>query len=930
MTLRALLRLLAAGALCAPAALASAQTPLAVNAARRDTISVGTGGTVTLVFTVRNGSGDSAVATPTLAVPNGWSPLFGTAPLRVAPHDFDTWLVGVAAPASAPAGLYVVRVALGNGATAVRDSAFVRVDERRSVVIETAEGPAFVASGDAYNTRFLVRNRGNVPEHVHLAIRSSAKSRCDLSTWSVLLEPGASAPVVARMITRTTDRRTIDDVIELASTDSVGREPMAHASAHVLVVPRGGAGTTNATGLPAQMALRAAGPSAGVAPIALWGSGPIAAGSGTTVDFMFRAPVAQQSIFGERDEYHIGIENDRYAAMLGDGSYTFSKLSSSGFPGFGGSFRANGNDLDGGVYLQHDRWTNYGGTEAGAFLGSQTAAVLSGRAVVVGRASGAHIASFTGRAHLGTSSTLEIETAASDSGSVTSSAARAQLSGQFPNFAYDVGFLHAAPTFAGPGRGNDAAHAAIGVDPNGPMMFRLSANTLATKSAPSSLYDLSQHMTSGALEADYSNALALIYEVSARGQSGSTALFATGQQGLRARGLLHAGEFSIRGEAARDEVVYGDGAVRPFESFRVEIGATLRSDRFVSVYTEASQGASMSALSAGGIVAGGSTQLKLTPALSLLADGSVTLPTSFGITRYAQGGLTLSRELPRGILLSLRAHMARYGRGINVPGMNAVYLELRTPLQIPTGPSRTPGRVEGRVVDAATGHGMSNLLVRLGGQSVITDGNGRVSVVGLKPGHYDLSLESADKASPGVLVGDASVDVLGDVYKPVKFAVALAKGGRITATIRTMAFASGAPTAANDSLVDAGGLANAIVAIESGRDTIFQTTDADGHVDFGDVAPGHWTVRVISADLAEFHVMEKDHVEIDLVSGDRNDVRFRVVPKRRTIRIMPTDGAPVIKSDDSDVSHAGHVGGTAQPTPRAHTGTRGTSSSIRS
>src|SRR6185437_9949101 len=151
--------------------------------------------------------------------------LFGATPLHVEPHETDTWLVGIAAPASAPAGLYAVRVALGTGTAVARDSAIIRVDERRSVVIETADGPAFVAAGDAYSTRFLIRNRGNVPEHVHLDIRSTAKSRCALSAWSLSLEPGASAPVVARMITRTSDRRTIDDIIELASTDSVDRKP---------------------------------------------------------------------------------------------------------------------------------------------------------------------------------------------------------------------------------------------------------------------------------------------------------------------------------------------------------------------------------------------------------------------------------------------------------------------------------------------------------------------------------------------------------------------------------------------------------------------------------------------------------------------------------------------------------------------------------
>jgi hypothetical protein len=273
---------------------------------------------------------------------------------------------------------------------------------------------------------------------------------------------------------------------------------------------------------------------------------------------------------------------------------------------------------------------------------------------------------------------------------------------------------------------------------------------------------------------------------------------------------------------------------------------------------------------------------------------SVNVPRFATGGRNVQGDLSVSRALPNGSTLMFREHFARYDRGLSVPGMNAVYLELRAPLHIRTAPSSAAGRVTGRVVDAASGRGLSNLLVRIGGESVITDDQGRVSVSGLKPGHYGVSLESADRASRGVLVGDVSVDVQANADRPATFSVALAQSAHVRASIRQMATANGSLGAGNDSLVDSGALENAIVALEGARDTVYQTTDANGRLDFGHVAPGAWTVHVVSADIPEFYTIEADRLSIVVAAGETRDVQFRVVPKRRSIHMMDSGAPPVV------------------------------------
>ena len=66
------------------------------------------------------------------------------------------------------------------------------------------------------------------------------------------------------------------------------------------------------------------------------------------------------------------------------------------------------------------------------------------------------------------------------------------------------------------------------------------------------------------------------------------------------------------------------------------------------------------------------------------------------------------------------------------------------------------------------------------------------------------------------------------------------------------------------------------MALQGARDTIYQTTDADGHIDFGELAPGVWTVHLISADIPENHNIEVDQFQITVGPGEHRAVEFRV------------------------------------------------------
>ena len=876
---------------CAGAAPVAAQARFAIVPAQRDTVAIGASGTATMVFDVKNLTGDSATVRPELVLPNGWTPLFGSASVALAPHGSDTWLAGVTAPPTVAAGAYVVRAVIHDSAHVTTDSMIVRVDARRAVEVLTSDAPGFIAAGARYQATFFVRNRGNVPARLTLSISSGVGSSCSIPVKTIDLAAGGKAAVVANIVATDVVRST-DDVIELVAS-SGGDNASASSAARVLIVPRHSSGSGDAPSLPAELSLRAAGSNAGVSPIALRGSGPIMPGSATNVDFSFRAPVGQQSIFGERDEYRADIFNGTYRLGLGDESRSFSPLTASGFPGFGATMSTENQSVNAGVYAERDRWSPVGEFESGAFVGTDTGARVSALAAVVGRNTGARVGGLTARAHL-FSSVLEVETAGSDSSNANGGAGRVELNGNYHPFNYDVGVLHATPSFAGPGRGNTDLHASVAARPEGPVWFQLNSTSQRTVSQPGALFGFDQTITRNFLQANWRDQFSVGYEVLSNHFGGNEDLLAVGQRGPRLGAHARMGFIDLRGTAAYEQLVLGNGATQPYEMYRVEALADLGVGRSVSLFGEESTGSEFDGLGGGGTLAGASSQLALPLGFALDWYGSVSVPRFASGGRNVQGDVSLSHELRNGTMMMFREHFARYDHGLSVPGMNALYLELRTPLHIRTAPSRSSGRVNGRVVDEVSGRGLSNLLVRIGDESVITDGQGRVSVSGLKPGHYGVSLESADHATRGVLVGDVSVDVRANDDRPATFSVALAQSAHVQASIRQMAAANGSLEGAGDSLVDAGALENAMVALEGARDTIYQTTDAKGRVDFGHVAPGAWTVHVLSAEIPEFHTLEVDRFTIVVAPGETRDVQFRVVPKRRTIRMLDQSGAPVV------------------------------------
>ena len=124
--------------------------------------------TVTAAFTISNTSGDIVHVTPRVQAPMDWPVLMGTTPFAIAPNNSTILMVSVVVPARAMAGAYALGVQVGTRAS---DSIVVRVPQRRALEVTLLDKPAYVISGEPYDTRFLIRNRGNAWTRVRYCAR---------------------------------------------------------------------------------------------------------------------------------------------------------------------------------------------------------------------------------------------------------------------------------------------------------------------------------------------------------------------------------------------------------------------------------------------------------------------------------------------------------------------------------------------------------------------------------------------------------------------------------------------------------------------------------------------------------------------------------------------------------------------------------------
>lgn len=872
-------------------------TSTRVAATRPMPVTTEPGATVTAGIRVTNLSRDTLAVTPRVNVPADWSTILGTTPFSLAPHKGDVWLLSVRAPASAPAGRYTIQVRAGDSANRVlvRDSVIVYVRAHRAVELTVAERPAYVISGSSYRALVLARNSGNVPATYRLDISSSLRSPLD-APRSITLAAGESRMLHIGITSTTPTLQAQEDVLDLAAIDVVDTTAAARTSTHVTIVQRAGTGTDLHT-VGSTLRVRAASSATGVSPFELIGGGRLRDGGTEQIDFTLRGRTSTYSPFGDREEYRVGIRGSAFRFQAGDAFYAATPLTSAGQRGFGSGLDVGDSTFGGGAFAQKFRLVPGQGSEQGAFIhfgGDESAGAPRIGLAAVNRTGGVldgRVMSMSSRLHPGGNMTVDLEYADSR-GSAGHDVARSARVTAGTVVHMDLGHRDVGPQFAGIARGTTYDYANFATLPWNELQLTGSASRAITRGAILG-FNLRQQIRTALVTLSWNDLLSVGYTALAH-DSHSPLLPSQSQRGIVTRAQSSAGmtrlwsSFEV-GRAHDDASTSSHG----YHAITAGASAPLGASN-VTLWGEESRGAMMLHGSDQVITIGGDAQVPLAEHTTLAVGGSATRTSVPAGATFNPGGYTqldarLTQELPTGASVSLRVRFGGRDFTDAALGQKLAYLEYSMPLQVPVGPAREAGRVRGRVVDQQTGQGVAGALVRLGPQAAITDGEGRVAFAGLPAGSYRVALAQQLASGSTLFTGNPVVVVDESRRTPSRFDVAVEPAGSITGSVRQVIIARTGMGGSPDSLADGGPLEGVSVALAGARDTVYRTTDASGVFTFTDVPSGSWTLIVMAETPAQTQ-WEQDRIPVVMQAGEHRTVGFRLVPKRRKVKIVAGDG----------------------------------------
>jgi hypothetical protein len=382
-----------------------------------------------------------------------------------------------------PAGSYVIRAGMtANGAT-ISDSAVVTIEERYALDVKATNAPTYVLAGDAYETTFLVRNSGNVKTRVKLKATSNRGSSPKLTAAEIDLAPGATQPVKVTVNVPEDQQRSQQDLLELIAVDVARDTVRAATSIETTIIAKGSTGADFWT-IPGDVAIRAASAGSGVSTFVASGSGYLNEKGSVKVDFAAQTAPDAQSMFGERDQYRLGLTTMNLSLRSGDQAFGLSSLTASGSQGTCAELTGKRGGLTAGGYFQKNRWLPDAATEMAATLGTSAEAVNGASMVMLQRntvVGASRVVAGTARTGFG-GANLELEGAKSDSLQQAGGAGLVRFYGSAPSFQYDLGVQHATNTFAGAQRASTDQHGSVSGQKLGPMM--LSAMVAIHKTNP--------------------------------------------------------------------------------------------------------------------------------------------------------------------------------------------------------------------------------------------------------------------------------------------------------------------------------------------------------------------------------------------------------------------------------------------------------------
>jgi len=913
----------------APDSVAAPTARTALSAAAQDTllaielrspavVRVRPGELVRAVFRLTNLS-DRAISVWTHAeLPRDWELGAGKRGARLAVGASEVHVVAMQVPEDAPAGRYTIpydAVAGWPTGPQCRDTVVVEVAEIRSLALTLVDAPRLVEAGTVYEASFIVANRGNVRTGVELYANGSRRFPVRLDATSFTLDRGESRVVRARVETDARLQASLRNAVTLRAravpvadsgvlatgpgagkaaphadrpapdAEKAADAPVVSATSVVEVVAAGGRSDGESLRFPVRLGIRGGWPMERVSPLELSGRGPLTRDGAITLDLLLRGPgTTETSPFGERDEYRVQIRGKSFDIHLGDRYYDPRLLTMSGRYAFGvGGSIARG-FLEMGGFAAADRRYGTGFAQQAAFvgLGRGESHFRLHYGNLAGTGGGV---TWTGQGRLaplpGVSLAAEYGVVGEAGAGGRPDARALELRATRSRVALHARHSRVDAAYPGLYRGTSTDYASLSVNP----WRELSLRAWVNRSGQRVISGREDDARTNAVELGYGGLATLTLRETHR--TGSFASSPYDRQERSAR--LRVG-VDLRGVALAPQIEIGNtedlltGATSDLRRYTLRASWRLAGGSY-SVWTDRFRGRQpYAARGQAWLLAGAQAFVPIGDQIRVRLSVSSRRDDDSGRWGPTVLDLGIDYNLPFGHSIESRARSVESG-SYPAPDRTDAIVEYGIPFAIPI-PTRGGGRVVGRVFDAETGAGLEGVLVRLGDRAVLTDDEGVAEFSGVQPGTQILTLDRLGAGIDRVPLKQMPLrlDVAEDEATRVE--IGLARGARLTGTVRRFAQESVFQQAGDLELVDVGGAANVLVQVSSDGEVHRRLTDSRGAFDFGLLRPGRWTLEVRPLDLPPNHEVETPVSTIELAPGQAREVSLRIVPVRRTIRIV--------------------------------------------
>lgn len=840
---------------------------------------------VRAVFVLTNRTGTTVDVQAHASLPAGWQWLAPPPEGDLERGASTIHVVAFRIPAEAPPGRHTVRYDISSGGSTrmqAGDSVVIAVAERHELSLSPVEAPRFVPAGSRFETRFLLRSRGNIATTARLHVSGNSRLRAHLDSSIVVLEPGEARIVTISVDTDASLPQTLRQILRLHAESA---RDTAVATSVVEIIPRGGVGEDPRRGFPVQLALRTSEPSGSVAAVELSGSGALTKDGATRLSFLLRGPETQRTpLFGERDEYRLDLHAPNFALMAGDRYFKPDLLTQQGRYGFGVGGTYNWSGVEIGGLTVHDRRAGFYAPWTGGFLGFRSGG-SSVRLHYDRFAGDVAQGLWTGRAVLALSRELSVEAEYGNGDPALADdrpeAHAFRVRAVYPRVAVDARLTRADAGFPGRNQGLLDDYAGISLRPWGELQVFASMNRSENAIGTTSTRGSHTHQMSVGHGSRAS--------VQLRSHRRFTDIPYFGYD-LEDRSIrLRLGHRIMRAwiwpEAefgqTQDRIA---GGTTPFHRYALRMGVhtpTISATTWVERFDGRTE---YVPISRPWVSAGMNTSVRIWAETRLQVSVNGRRYDHTGRWSGAVVDLGFVQGLPFGHRLTTRARSVAYDSDWT-NARNEGFLEYAMPFEVPIHRGEG-GWVRGRVFDAETGEPQSGVPVRLGERTALSDDKGRVEFRGVPPGTHYLTIDQLTAGIDRVAIEEMPMPVHVVGGKPAEVEVGLVRGARLSGTVRHLILGDAIRMDAPRETVENGGLARVVVVATRGDLTHRRVTDSKGNFDFGHVQPGRWTLTVGPADLPPHSDPESARASVELVPGGEAQVSLRVGPRRREVRIV--------------------------------------------